>query len=581
MMMMVAFPAILLLWLGGIAPAAAASIATASTSSSVITSLRPLSADNNDEDQQQQQQDQHRDLVWNEDAKWCSTDKIFRLQTYVDPTIFQCSFLMVNWDGDGILSARGELYIGKTPDGRNNPTTTWTAEYLKTRDTQDVELTCTGFGQCGPNLAPASSGVTPGQYWYDCTNVYCGPQASRDCTGRYQDNSASCPAGVLVADDPDLRPIIPTLQSISCDYFHSYLETTEYADTCSACVASSGGAGTSITCPPRNVNGDNGLLTLDERFDFTELQRSDVECVTSTSPSSQRVCLTKTAPVLYGAYANIDQFTCATTVDGASCNSCTICGHTDDARNAQFNRYTSVDLLYRVDCINLDGISQYNACDGTITGLFVPLTSALVVKQGVPTAPSPPITTAIPPPPPVSAPMVMPVAVFPTLPTTSATAPIPAPVSLPVPVPVPVAAAPFGWPLAGGTGGSPFTWLTPVAATVPAAGGGGTPLAAPVAVVAPVVVVPATIPSDDGGSPPVMPVVAATVTTVDEVVGTAPTGPPGGVVVVPPSPVNVVGQTIQASSQSRSSSEMAYAKRFSVVGVLLVSLIVPTLFLGY
>jgi hypothetical protein len=576
----------------------------------VSSSLRPLSAENQ-EQQQQQQQDQHRDLVWNEDAKWCSTDKIYRLQIYIDPTIFQCSFLMVNWDANGILTARGELYIGKTADGQNNATTTWTAEYLKTRDTQDVEYSCTGFGQCGPNLVPASSGVIPGQYWYDCTNVYCGPQASRDCTGRYQDNSASCPAGVLVADDPAQRPIIPTLQSISCDYFHSYLETTEYADTCSACVAGGTTTTSTITCPPRNVNGD-GLLTLDERFDFTELHRSDVECVTSTQSSQQRVCLTKTAPVLYGAYANLDQFTCATTVDGAACNSCTVCGHNDDARNAQLNRYTSVDLLYKVDCTNLDGISQYNACDGTITGLFIPLTSALVVKQGVPTAPSPPITTAIPPPP---APMAMPVAVPPPPPPTPATS-----VTAPAPVPAPVVAAPFGWPVAGG--GSPFTWLTPVAA-VPVAGGGsgggGTPLAAPVAVVVPialssssnaaavpviatpvatfpvvsppvmipasptpVMVVPAAIPVDDGGSPPVMPV-AATVTTAAEVVGTAPTGPPGGVgvVVVPPSPVDVVGQTIQASSQSRSSSEMVYTKRFSVVSVLLVSLIVPTLFLGY
>jgi hypothetical protein len=648
MMLVVLFHhAIWLCWLGGIAAPSpvTASIAAAASSrknaAAVVALKRPSSPADNEDQQpaERQQQQQHRDLVWKEDAKWCSSDKIFRLQE-TDPTIFQCSYLNVNWDANGILTARGELYLGKIPEGLNNPTTIWKAEYLKTDNTGDTELFCTGFGQCGVNRVPTNTGVAPGQYWYDCTNVYCGPQASRDCTGQYQDNSNTCPAGVLVANDPAL--IIPTLQSISCDYFKAYLATTAYADTCSECVVDNTGS-SAITCQPRDVKGDGVIL--DEKFAFTELQRTDIECVsspaadTSGASSPPRICLAKTSPLLYGAYVKVDQFACTATVEGAAfvgtpCQVCNICGFNDDARNGHLDRYASFDLLYNVDCTNLDTVSRYNACDGTITGLFLPLTSALVVKPGVMISPpvttsSPPIptTTTIPPPPPV-APMAMPVAVpppppAPTMPTTSDTAPMPAPVLAPV-VPVPmVAGVPFGWPPPG----APFTWLTPVAAGVPVTGGGGsttplvsngggfgsvgggnTPVAAPVAVVVPInfmsssssssnaaavpaapvttfpVVVPSAAPvvevtpvtDANVAAPPVMPV-AATATAAAEVV-TAPTAPPVGGVVVPPSPV--VGQTIQASAQSWSAAEMAYANSFSVGGtavvILAMSLIVPT-----
>jgi hypothetical protein len=283
----------------------------------------------------------------------------------------------------------------------------------------------------------------PGQYEYDCSNVYCGPNAARECNGTYRVNP-QCP--VNVTNEASL-PDIPMLRNVNCEAFLSTQVDTDkvLAELCGACQEDDNGL-TTITCEPSEpvCVGCNGTKTVcettQELFDFSEHQFIDTFCGTTTGGPVW--CVTQRSPAQVDSFADPSLFSCEATVEGVACASCSMtdCGLGLDGL------YTWTKVAPQADCTNVDQDSKFNVCDGTGTGVF---TSLLVTCPGNKTAVAPLIGA----PPPIGTPITIvaqpqaPTVIAPVLPPTAAPAASPsspvaatkAPVAVSVPI-VPMAA---------------------------------------------------------------------------------------------------------------------------------------------
>jgi hypothetical protein len=126
-----------------------------------------------------------RDLVFSSITSPCSDDLLQLLQLS-DPTttntsmqITNCTETEIKWDEDGILTANLVRTVRAPSD---LVSTTYKAYYNNGTDT------CQGFNGCVVPNGTEGFITYPGQYEYDCSNVYCGPNAARQCDGTYRDN---------------------------------------------------------------------------------------------------------------------------------------------------------------------------------------------------------------------------------------------------------------------------------------------------------------------------------------------------------------------------------------------------------
>jgi hypothetical protein len=381
---------------------------------------------------QQQQQQQlireskdpagDRDLVWSSDLSFCS-DELLQALLAADPTITLCIQTDIQWDEAGTLTAV-DLFTSR-PFVGDGVTPVAFSVYSAYYNGQK----CTSFDAC----AVTSTGVSfPGQYTYDCTNVYCGPNAARDCDGTYRDTQ--CTANQASTSE------IPFLRNVNCEVYEDLVELAGFTETCGVCADSGDSelALTSITCQPQCDSCDsNGCLFLQESFYFSESFRVDIACFSKSEGGDDPfVCLTQTAPAQIDVYADESLFSCSVKLGDADC-SCSICGFAEDAdaEYAALGLYTSDDVLYQADCTNVDSVSTINLCDDTATGVFEPLlargeTTTCQGQQAAPVAqqkpPSAPPLTMLQP----------------------ASAPISQPTTAAAPVSQPIAA--IGGPVASG-----------------------------------------------------------------------------------------------------------------------------------
>lgn len=127
-----------------------------------------------------------RDLVWAETSQVCDEQNLNSALS-VDPTIDLCYQGEIQWDKESTLEVSWRFRNGYTTflgSTINVPITTYVASYQNR-----------GFCDLFDGCSSVSSGdILFGQYAYDCSNIYCGPNARLDCNGNYQDTV--CPAGV-------------------------------------------------------------------------------------------------------------------------------------------------------------------------------------------------------------------------------------------------------------------------------------------------------------------------------------------------------------------------------------------------
>jgi hypothetical protein len=237
-----------------------------------------------------------RDLMVSSTTSPCSDDLLQSLQLS-DPTttntsmqITNCTESEIKWDEDGILTANLVRTVRAPSD---LVSTTYKAYYNNGTDA------CQRFNGCVvPNGTTEGFVTYPGQYEYDCSNVYCGPNAARECDGTYRDNP-QCPANIT--NEASL-PDIPMLRNVECGVFLSTQVDTDIvlAELCGACQEDDNGR-TSITCEPSEpvCVGCNGTTVCDTRqvlFDFSEHQSIRTTCGTMTGGPVW--CVTRRSPAL-------------------------------------------------------------------------------------------------------------------------------------------------------------------------------------------------------------------------------------------------------------------------------------------
>jgi hypothetical protein len=376
-----------------------------------------------------------RDLVFSSTTSPCSDDLLQLLQLS-DPTttntsmrITNCTETEIQWDENGILTANLVRTVRAPSD---LVSTTYKAYYNNGTDA------CQRFNGCVVPNGTAGFITYPGQYEYDCSNVYCGPNAARKCDGTYRDNT-QCPANVT--DEASL-PDIPILRNVNCEaFFSSMIESDEeLLGSCGACQEDDQGL-TTITCEPfcGGCYGNNtACITAQNFLVFSEHRRTRLSCATTTG--GPILCLTERSPAQLDSFADPSLFSCEFTVDGVACASCSVI----DCGLGVNGLYTWAETTVQTDCINVDQVSKINLCDATSTGVFVPLYNGEFDPAMCPneTAALVPLIRA---PPPIGTPITIvaqpqaPTAIPPVLPPTAAPATSPsAPVATTKPVRPPV-----------------------------------------------------------------------------------------------------------------------------------------------
>ena len=296
-----------------------------------------------------------RDLIWSETESLCSVETLNSLASVTNGLDF-CTEGTFQWDRDGILSGSWfftNSYTTITSFGHPLilplALTTYTARYLDSG-------VCEEFDGC---VSAVTDDPLFGQYGYDCSNVYCGPNARRDCNGNYQDTV--CPTGV----DESALVDIPTLRDVNCQRFRSVLDENLGVDVCTSCEERSSdlyAIGCGLECA--GCNADGVCVTTSETVWFTELGDVHETCAT-VSDTGDEWCLSQLVPPGFGQSGTISQFHCTFSLNDEDCD-CSICGTADP--NSSVFRPTEV--FFRADCSSVVPNSIYDQCSDTYSGAF-------------------------------------------------------------------------------------------------------------------------------------------------------------------------------------------------------------------
>ena len=296
-----------------------------------------------------------RALFWSNTESLCSVERFNSLAGAIDGLAF-CLDGTFQWDRDGILSGSWLFtnsyttisFLG-SPVTLPVPITTYTAEYLDSG-------VCEKFDGC---VNAETEDIVGGQYSYDCSNVYCGPNARRDCNGNYQDTV--CPAGV----DESALVDIPTLRDVNCQRFRSVVDENFGVDVCTPCEEESGDLNV-IECglDCLGCNADGVCVTTVEAFGFSEI--GDVyESCSTVSDTEDEWCLIYLGPPGIGETGTISQFQCGFSLNDEDCD-CSICG-TADPNGSLFR---AGEVFFRADCSSVVPNSIFDQCSDTYSGAF-------------------------------------------------------------------------------------------------------------------------------------------------------------------------------------------------------------------
>lgn len=288
---------------------------------------------------QQSSEESHttRDLVWIETLENCD-DTTFASFARTYPDIRSCFIYGVQWDAEGTIKATGYNVFFK--DGEFFDTlTVWVASYNGN--------SCDKFDSC-----VFGTRRFPGLYAYDCSNVYCGPNAARTCAGEYT-ASSTCPSGETEASLPD----IPFLRDVDCQRFLiNNIQYNGLEDYCSSCEYNADVDVNVVTCAlgcqDCSENGD--CVTQEDSFYFSETRF--VQEITWTTTLGSSLSVLKRGPPQVDGFASPSVFNCLAYLNGSEC-SCTICGNRNDSTVTK-----TLDLFVTVDCTDVDGVTFGSDC---------------------------------------------------------------------------------------------------------------------------------------------------------------------------------------------------------------------------
>ena len=341
----------------------------------------------------------NRRLIWHEFSEEVCDDEQLTVALAIDSTYQTCIYGAIQWDPSNTLFIS---YI--VTSGASDPNLQFYARYSGNSN----EL-CFGITTCTkqvPNEIYTEEYVILDDYGYDCSNIYCGPNAIRDCaTGL----SSSVPCtGNLVSS-----PEIPSHELVQCTKVRqSYPEGTD----CSECALGDEGEiyfECNLQCQGCLTDGNCATNpAVRHAFQGRIIARRDCR---TWSVSGAEEC---TARFVGGIVIDDPQWyyesaSCAHTWNGEACI-CEVCGYDDQSTP-----------LISTDCSDAVGVAEtgYNECTGTYTGAFAIVMEGFdatatcsqgIGQEGDPAVPaSSPISVSIPaagdPAVPASSPISLPV----------------------------------------------------------------------------------------------------------------------------------------------------------------------------
>jgi hypothetical protein len=308
-----------------------------------------------------------------------------RLQYPPGTNIVSCLASEIQWDPDALLviSFVTLTVVYPLPASQAlDVQTTYVAEYTPTQGY------CQSVDFCGDANTLV---ILYDQYAYDCSNVYCGEHATRDCSGNYQSVACS-PQGTVV-------PEIPTLAQVSCERALAEMSDTDRtacSPTC--CQFDPTTVQWYYTCQPicvgcipttTGTNDDNSCFQSTLSRYFGELVKEAIR-VCFTDDEGNTLCQSKWfGPLAINYYDEPTPFLsytvvgCTAEYNGQDCESCTPCGVSTLRLGENFN--------LAIECSTIQAGSRYNGCDQTATGLwdfFNEVDSSLCPSPSSPTTPT-------------------------------------------------------------------------------------------------------------------------------------------------------------------------------------------------
>jgi hypothetical protein len=266
------------------------------------------------------------------------------------PDLTVCVMSEIQWDPDRLLVITAITTFGFA---LQDPLTIYVPIYTPTQSFCQLFDTCFLIATFAPLY---------NEYAYDCSNVYCGENAVRDCSGNYQ--SVDC-AGSAVAE-------IPTLAQVTCERILAEMSDSVRA-SCNptSCELDPTTGGWFYTCVPSCVGCDDDSCYESTLTRHLREQIEDVR-VCFTDEEGNEACVTKSFVQLIFELADdfesfnffYNSFECTADYNGQACASCTPCGVTTGPLPVE------EDFDYVIDCSNIEAGSVWNRCDQTATGLW-------------------------------------------------------------------------------------------------------------------------------------------------------------------------------------------------------------------
>ncbi|OEU11763.1 hypothetical protein FRACYDRAFT_244886 [Fragilariopsis cylindrus CCMP1102] len=174
-----------------------------------------------------------RQLVWSISATPCDAATLANAQQIIDPFIDSCTESWIRWDPDSILNIKVHFFLAFAPS-----LASYTI-YYPIYDGNKNEY-CQSANSCGILTDDLYSYIKDEEYAYDCSNIYCGPNAIRDCFG----NSMTVPC------TDSLDPLSGTFKYLSSE---CTAEWNGASCTCSVCGVSVWGPFVIVDCSTDDV----------------------------------------------------------------------------------------------------------------------------------------------------------------------------------------------------------------------------------------------------------------------------------------------------------------------------------------
>jgi len=297
-----------------------------------------------------------RQLVWSgpDGDTPCDAATIANAQQLIDPFIDSCTESLIRWDPDSILIMVVQSFLSFSPPA---PAAFYTIYY----PIYGNKL-CQSGNSCAIITEDFYVYTVYDEYAYDCSNIYCGPNAIRDCYGNSM--TVSC------TDSLVSLPEIPSNELVKClkdRQLTLQIFGDQNDESCSECTDVGEDGNTfaySCATPCESCFEDgsgNSNCRTDVSFTKTSWPQAGSTNYCETVGSAGKHCFTtRFTQELWDPLLNTFGYwtsECTAEWNGVSCN-CSICGRAE------------LSPLVIVDCSTDDVALAYDQCSMTSSGVY-------------------------------------------------------------------------------------------------------------------------------------------------------------------------------------------------------------------